>query len=657
MGLQIPQNINARQLIEDATVLGCCVLSDAEEGNIWDAERQITKAQGQVRKADGEIESANEQADDAKAKKSEADSQTESSQSQENDSPTEESMGEQGTSASNISQKAKSDAQQMQQSQADLQAKQGESQSRTEATVSNLDGNKSQVAELAQRNAELSAENQALLDGVQSDVDARFDGTGSGTKSAYSLSTATEAEEQARQNPEDPTQVAQSSPNSAKFDSNVDEMTANEQQMSSLEAQAQSQQSEAEAQATSEQSEAEAQQAAAQQVQGDGESSKSTIETIEGYAKDGVQVGNALDVSGSIVQATGVALTTAGTLTATAGAGTTATGIAVTSIGAGVTTLGVPLCALFGIGVPIVGAGGTTTAGGGVTTATGGTITGIGGTLVTAGNGAQAIGKGLSITGKGLKVAGNVVLTGTNIAKGDVTGAITSAVSTVANSASFSKTAGLGSKAVAQKVYDISSSVKDGINATRHFIKGEYTQGFVDAFSAASFGSGAVGDFTSGKTNQVAEVGNSLFAAMSSGTAAYENFSNGDVTSGLFDVAGALTAGSSARDKVAGETYHAGKEDAFYCTINKVQSVYNRFFAPDAPQPQVAPEIAQNQQSGNASDTPMIAQNLTSPSIYDPTTGVTASQDLICQADATNINSPAETMIDAERLANKKKQA
>ena len=652
MGLQIPQNIDAKKLINDASVLGIGVLSDSQEASIWSAERKIGDAQGKVRDANGKIDDANGKAKDANAKKSQADSETSKSEADKSSSPTESSMGEQGNSASSVSAKAKSNAQKMSQSQTQLQAKDNESKSRTDSAVANLEGTKSKIDELAQKNAQLSAENQALLDGVKGDVDASFDGTGSGTKSAYSLATATEAEEIARKNPEDPTQKASSNPNSAKFDSNVDQMNANEQQLNALDSQAQGQKAQADASASSEQAEADAQKAQAEQVKAEGEQSNSTIATIEGYAKDGIQVGNALDVSGSVLQATGVALTTAGTLTATAGAGTTATGIAVTSIGAGVTALGVPLCALFGIGVPIVGAGGTTTAGGGVTTATGGTITGIGGTLVTAGNGTQAIGKGLSVTGKGLKVAGNAVLTGTNIAKGDVAGAITSAVSTVATSAAFSKTAGLGSKAVSQKVYDIASAAKDGINSVKHFAKGEYAAGFVDAFSAASFGSGAVGDFTSGKTNQVAEVGNSLFAAMSSGTSAYENFSNGDVTSGVFDLAGTLTAGSSARDKVAGETYHAGKEDAFYCTINKVQSVYNRFFAPDSPKPQIEPEIAQNQ-NGNDYGQPVMGQNTLSTKVGDPT-DITLSDDLICQADATKMNAPIDGVVDEQRTQKKK---
>lgn len=654
MGLQIPQNIDAKKLISDASVLGIGVLSDSQEESIWTAEHKITDAQGKVRDANGKIDDANGKAKDANAKKSKADSETSDADSKKGGSPTESSMGEQGNSASAVSAKAKSDSQKMSQSQSSMQSRQSESEARTATTSSALDGTRAKIDELAQRNAQLSAENQALLDGVKGDVDASFDGTGSGTKSAYSLATATEAEEIARKNPEDPTQKASSNPNSAKFDSNVDQMSANEQQLTALEAQAQGQKAQADETAASEQAEADAQKAQAEQVKADGEQANSTIATIEGYAKDGIQIGNALDVSGSVLQATGVGLTTAGTLTATAGAGTTATGIAVTSIGAGVTALGVPLCALFGIGVPIVGAGGTTTAGGGVTTATGGTITGIGGTLITAGNGTQAVGKGLSITGKGLKVAGNAVLTGTNIAKGDVTGAITSGISTIATSAAFSKTAGLGSKAISQKVYDIASASKDGINSVKHFAKGEYAQGFADAFSAASFGSGAVGDFTSGKTNQIAEVGNSLFATLSSGSSAYENFSNGDVTSGLFDIASGLTAASSTRDKVVGETYHAGKEDAFYCTINKVQGVYNRFFAPDSPKPQVEPEIAQNQNGSNNGQN-IMSQNTLSSKVDDPTS-VTLSDDLICQADATKMNAPIDGVVDAQR-SNKKKQA
>lgn len=648
MGLQIPQNIDAASLIDKAHVFGIGVLSDSQEASIWNAERQIGNAQGQVRKASGEIDDANKKADEAQDKKAQADSESGDAESQKDGSPTEASLGDQGNSASTVSAKSKENTQRMSESQADLQSRQASSEARTASTSASLDGTRAKIDELAQRNAQLAAENQSLLDGVQGDAEASFDGTGSGTRSAYSLATATEAEEIARKNPQDPTQVAASNPNSAKFDSNVDAMASNDQEMSALEVQAQGQRTQAEEDASSEQAEADAQRAAAEQVQSEGEQSNSTIVTIEGYAKDGIQVGNALDVSGSVLQATGVALTTAGTLTATAGAGTTATGVVVTSIGAGVTTLGVPLCALFGIGVPIVGAGGTTTAGGGVTTATGGTISGIGGTLIGAGNGTQAVGKGLSITGKGLKVAGNAVLTGTNIAKGDVAGAVTSAISTVATSAAFSKTAGLGSKDISQKVYDIASAAKDGINSAKHFAKGEYAAGFVDAFSAASFGSGAVGDFTSGKANKVAEVGNSLFAAMSSGTSAYDNFSNGDTTNGLFDLASTLTAGSSARDKVAGENFHAGKEDAFYCTINKVQSIYNRVVSPN--KPQIEPEIAQNYQgTGVGEGQSIMAQNNLSTG---DNSGITVSPDLICEADATLIHTDA--VVDAERQQRRK---
>lgn len=654
MGLQIPQNIDAASLIDKASVLGIGVLSDSQEASIWDAERQIGNAQGQVRKASGQIDDANSKADDAKGKKAKADSETSDANSKKDGSPTEASTAEQGSAASAVSAKSKSNTQRMSQSQADLQSRQAQSEARTASTSAGLDGTKARIDELAQRNAQLAAENQSLLDGVQGDVDASFDGTGSGTKSAYSLATATEAEEIARQNPQDPTQAAASNPNSAKFDSNVDEMASNDQEMTSLEAQAQGQKIQADSDAASEQAVADDKRAEAEQVQAEGEQSKSTIATIEGYAKNGVQIGNGLETLGAVVNATGVGLTTAGGLTATAGAGTTATGITVSSIGAGVTALGVPLCALFGIGVPIVGAGGTTTAGGGVTTATGGTITGIGGTLISVGNGTQALGKGISVTGKGLKVAGNAVLTGTNIAKGDVTGAITSGLSTVANVAGFSKATKLANGEICKKVLNIASAAKDGINSAKHFAKGEYAAGFVDAFSAASFSSGAVGNFTSGNTSKIAGVTDSVFAAMSSSTSAYENFSNGDTVNGLFDLASAVTAGSSARDQSVGgvDSEYLKAEDDFYKTLNKAQGFYNRFVAPNAPQPQIEPEIAQNYQGTGVGDgQTMMAQNNRN---NGDNNGITVSPDLICEADATTIQTPFDPVAEANRAKNKK---
>lgn len=593
MGLQIPQNINAKKIIDDASVLGIGVLSESDENSIFAAQSEISNAQKEVKKANSDIENANKKSDDANSKKAEADQQTADGNSKKDGSVNEGSVSEKRNDANSIGTAAKQNSSKMSQSQASLTSGQAQVEAGFQSQQASLESTNSRIQDLINQNNQLSAENQALMDGLQLDVDASFDGTGSGVKSAYSLSTATEVEEEAQKNPVDPNAKVAESPNNSKFDANVDAMSANESEISQLEGQAQAEKTSADAKVQEADAKAQNENQAAQGVKSESEQDNSTIATIESYAKDGIQVGNVLDVSGSVLSATGVALTTAGTLTATAGAATSATGIAVTSIGAGVTALGAPLCALFGIGVPIVGAGGTTTAGGGVTTATGGTITGIGGTLVTAGNGTQAVGKGLTVTGKGLKVAGNAVLTGTNIAKGDIVGAIGSATSTVATAAAFTKTANIGSKAVSQKVYDIASATKDGMNSAKHFVKGEYAEGFVDAFSAASFGSGAVGDFTSGKVNKYAEVGNSVFASLSSTTAAGIDYAKGDTTNALFDLAGAVTAGSSAHHKVNDNAY-ANKEDNFYCTVNKVQSVYNRFFASDEPVEQVAPQIAGN---------------------------------------------------------------
>ena len=101
--LQIPQDINAKALVQKASIMGIGVLSDDQEKSIFDAEHQIKGAQQEVRTADGKITEANQDKTKAEGDQADAKSQAEKGEGDKHNAPTVESSNKKRTDAASIS--------------------------------------------------------------------------------------------------------------------------------------------------------------------------------------------------------------------------------------------------------------------------------------------------------------------------------------------------------------------------------------------------------------------------------------------------------------------------------------------------------------------------------------------------------------------------
>lgn len=490
--LQIPQNIDAKKIIDDASVLGIGVLNKSQEASIYQAEKDIQSAQGDVRRANTEVNGAEDKQKNAEAKNNEAQNKQKDGESKSQSRPTEDSIISKGNDANTISQASKTRSQSMAESSERLSQSSSIFGNTLEATTAKIDGFSIEISNIEQQNNTLIEQNRSLV--TQMEQESTFDGTGSGTRSAYSLSTATEVEEEQRQNSQI-SQQGQSSANNYQetINSNNAQIAANGSKIDAILQQSQAEQQALNEKTSQAQSEIQAQQTAAEQAQNSNQSEQNTLKTIGDYAKTATNIGATLDSVGDVVKVAGVGVTAAGTaLTATGGA-VGVTGATVTGVGAVITAIGAPLCALFGIGVPIVGAGGTTTGSGIATSTVGGTVAGTGGGLVGTGSTIQSVGNGLSTVGNGLRTVGELTTAGVKIAEGDVTGAMHATASAISSAAAFSSTIASSSQmaGVFDKVYNGAAAVREGIATYQSAESGDIAGAIAHGVSAIGLGVGA----------------------------------------------------------------------------------------------------------------------------------------------------------------------
>ncbi len=540
--LQIPQSINAKKLIEDATIgFGLVhVLSRSEEASIYKAELDIKSAQGDVKHANSEVNDAEDKQKSAKTESDNAQTKQKNGEKESKSGPTQDNVKEKGNDASSIRQASKSRSQ----NRIDASQSLGQASSIFEnmlgASTEKIDGFSIEITNIQQQNKSLMEQNQALI--AQMQQESTFDGTGCGTNSAYSLSTATEVQEQQAQNP----QAAESRQNSgnnlqATIASNNAQIEANGSKADELSQQTQTEQQNVDAKTSESQTKIQEQEAANSEAQSNNDSEKSTLQTIGEYAQTASNLGGTIDSIGDVVKIAGVGVSAAGgALTATGGA-VGITGATITGVGAAITAVGAPLCALFGIGIPIVGAGGTTTGSGAATTATGGTVAGTGTGLVGTGSTIQSVGNSLSMVGNGLKLAGDATTVGVKIAEGDVMGAVQATANAISSAAAFSGTLASTDKmkGVFDKVYNGASAVREGIAAYQSAENGDIAGAIAHGVSTVGFGVGtsnfkykqSVSDFSNGisaATGAVQSAADGDYAnAALQGTQALFNFANG----------------------------------------------------------------------------------------------------------------------------------
>ena len=537
--LQIPQNINAKKLIEDATIgFGLIhVLSDSEEASIYQAEKDIKSAQGDVRHASSEVDAAEDKQKSAETDSNAAQAKQKDGENESKSGPTKDSVKTKGNDASSISQASKSRNQAM----ADAGQRMGQSSSifgnMIDTSTSRIDGFSIEISNIQQQNQSLMEQNRALMEQIQQE--STYDGTGSGATSAYSLAMGAAVEE--RQAQEAQQGNATSSNLQARIESNNAQIEANGSKADELSQQAQAEQQTVEAQTSEAQSKVQEQESANAQAQSSNESEQSTLQTIGEYAQTASNIGGTLDSVGDVVRVAGIGVSAAGTALTVTGGAVGITGATVTGIGAAITAVGAPLCALFGIGVPIVGAGGTTTGSGVATTTTGTSVAGTGGTLVSTGSTIEKVGNGISMVGNGLKLAGDATTAGVKIAEGDVAGALHATANAVSSAAAFSSTIASSDKMkdVFNKVYSGASAVREGIATYQSAENGDVAGAIAHGVSAVGFGVGtsnfkykqSISDFSQGISAatgavQSAADGDYKNAALQ-GTQALFNFASG----------------------------------------------------------------------------------------------------------------------------------
>ena len=537
--LQIPQGINAKKLIEDATIgFGLIhVLSDSEEASIYQAERDIKSAQGDVRHAGSEVDAAEDKQKSAETDSNAAQAKQKDGESESKSGPTKDSVESRGGNAASIGNASKS----RNQSMVEAGQRMGQSSSifgnMIDTSTSRIDGFSIEISNIQQQNQSLMEQNRALMEQIQQE--STYDGTGSGATSAYSLAMGAAVEE--RQAQEAQQGHASSSNLQARIESNNAQIEANGSKADELSQQAQAEQQTVEAQTSEAQSKVQEQEAANAQAQSSNESEQSTLQTIGEYAQTASNIGGTLDSVGDVVRVAGVGVTAAGgALTATGGA-VGVTGATVTGIGAAITAVGAPLCALFGIGVPIVGAGGTTSGSGVATTATGTSVAGTGGTLVSTGTTIEKVGSGISMVGNGLKVAGDATTAGVKIAEGDVMGAMHATANAVSSAAAFSSTIASSDKmkGVFDKVYNGASAIREGIATYQSAENGDVAGAIAHGVSTVGFGVGtsnfkykqSVSDFSNGISAATGAVQSAVDGdyenAALQGTQALFNFASG----------------------------------------------------------------------------------------------------------------------------------
>ena len=502
MGTNIPKisNINdidlsaAREKITSG-VSGFCISIFTDQDQILG---ELDKAEKAGKKAKSKISDTNSELDKTRSKVGEAENKQSDAKSKETDAKSKESemsnndLGSMSGNTSNISSQSKASAQKLTESDSQLTSKTNTATTKGQESGAKLDATNAQMQEL-------TASSQAAMDEISSLQND--DGTGSGVHSALTLKTGAEIQEMEENG------TSNGDDNSAKIQEKMQVVQSNDAKMQALSSDAQAEASRAEAQADEADAIAASLQAEAQSQEQTAKEQDSSLNEISGVSKQITAIANVVDLTGTTLNAVGLGVQAAGIATTTAGTGVGVTGGILSGIGVTLSAIGIPLIPVFGAGVPVeaagvtTGAGGATTAGTGATVATtGSTITGVGTTLKTTGN-------TMATAAKGVKTATSALDIAVNVAKGDVTGVLTAVAKTVANGATTMGSMGslkalnntkLESvmnfanqhKTVLNNTTNLGNAFKDGTNAVKKAVNGDFAGAASDGFSALSCATG-----------------------------------------------------------------------------------------------------------------------------------------------------------------------
>jgi len=465
--LKKPKNFDAKA-IANKKVLGVNVLDSSQQKQVYKGADGIKNAQNQIDKTQDQVDDAAYECDEAEDTKDDA-------ESDEDAAPTEGDMTDLSAQMSASSSVAQGHIEMLEEAQGEMDEYYESAIEDTEAQYEIIDSANGELETISAEMDSLMAELDSMgddggqgsdmtpkmcsapannSDGMGGTVDANFDGTGSGLKSAYSLSTGNEADE-ANQGapgagsytpksaqastgstgstgstapattPSTPS-AGGSSGSSSSSGSNYENII---NQVNSYAAMA----GDYQAAITAAQENAAASGDAATEymngitdsandVTAEGEEASERNATAREFAQGTQEAGNVMKYAGMATQAVGVGLQAAGAATTTSGA-------FIDGIGTALCSLGAPLCSLFGAGTPIV-AGGTVTMVEGTATLGAGTALGDAG-IVT-----SNVGRGIKYAGDGLQAVASATLTYVALDEGDWRGAVTNAIGTVANAAS-----------------------------------------------------------------------------------------------------------------------------------------------------------------------------------------------------------------------------
>ena len=418
-----------------------------------------------------------------------------------------------------------------------------------------------------------------VTDGMGGVVDANFDGTGSGANSAYSLSTATETEENNQEiaagrrsapaapapapAPIAPAPVAQApvapAPTETAQDTPVEEPEVNPE-IKEKEAEIEDKEAEAEELGTTftetndaitERSEEQIEYATTYAEDADAivqegeEANEGTAKARAVFGKISEvgqftqQVGNMTEFAGKGLQATGLIIQTCSDSTATL-SGTLGI-LASTLFG-----IGTPLVPVFGSGTGIVAGGTTTGVSSGETGTTSVILSGTAKGLYQAGTVTEQVGHGIGIAGKATSAIGSAGTTVCDIADGNWLGAITNGLSAASNglavagglgdvvgeAGELSKSAKETIDTIQKGISTAQSTIQMGVAISEGNVEGMITGAASVAGNAFSLGgnekagnliNGAVGVYSNGKATVEAVADGNILGAVMNGMSTVQN--------------------------------------------------------------------------------------------------------------------------------------
>ena len=237
----------------------------------------------------------------------------------------------------------------------------------------------------------------------------------------------------------------------------------------------------------------------------EGNNQMSGLEKTSQILTQANQYGQYIKLAGTATKTVGAGLMGTGLAMNASGGTISGLGAAISGIGAALTSIGAPLCAVFGIGVPITAAGGATAGAGASTTSGGAALTGAGSGIYSAGQTAHTIGEATEKVGTGVTLAATAGLTGVAAAQGDWKGALTSGLSVATSAMSFAEGLGVlkGATEGVVKGFETTSKVLNAASATFNTTMAAI-DGNVNGMISGSFSMLSAGSsFGNGKTANI----------------------------------------------------------------------------------------------------------------------------------------------------------